>query len=71
MIYRTTRDIVIPAGTELLAPPIASSRWRKDHEAVLALGPDHCGYFSVDPEEGLASGWLEATDVAATIGGRG
>ena len=60
MIYQTTRDIVIPAGTELSAPPKHSTRWGDDFEAILPLGRDHCGCFSVDPQEGLASGLLEA-----------
>jgi hypothetical protein len=59
MKYITTRDIVIPAGTELSMPPLHSTRWAKDHDAVIALGNDHCGYFSVDPQEGVDSGWLE------------
>lgn len=59
MTYRTTRDIVIPAGTELAPPPTQSTRWRNDHEAVLGLGKDHCGYLSIDPQEGLDSGYLE------------
>lgn len=60
--YRLTRSITIPAGTELHEPPIASTRWGKDHEAVLAFGRDHCGYLSIDPAEGVESGFLEACE---------
>ena len=59
MIYRTTKDIVIPAGTELFTPPTASTRWRKDYDAPVELGRDHTGYFSVDVGEGMASGFVE------------
>lgn len=64
MTYITTRDIVIPAGTVLMEPPTHSSRWRSDYDAPVGLGKDHTGYFSVDPKEGLASGWLAAKDNA-------
>lgn len=60
MIYRTTRDIIIPAGTLLQPPPVASTRWKRDHEAVLADGPDNVLYMSVDPESGLETGLIEA-----------
>lgn len=59
MAYRTTRDIVIPAGTKLYPPPTASTRWKRDYDVPVALGNDHCGYLSMDPSEGLDSGWLE------------
>ena len=59
MKYRTTKDIVIPAGTVLCAPPTHSTRWRKDYDTPIALGADHCAYFSVDPKEGVESGWFE------------
>lgn len=59
--YRTTRDIIIPEGTILRPPPMRSTRWHKDHDAPVALGPDNTGYFSVDVEDALDSGWIEAT----------
>jgi len=62
MTYRTTRDIIIPAGTELDEPPTHSTRWKKDYDTPVALGNDHCGYFSVDISEGLESGWVEKVD---------
>lgn len=57
--YVTTRDIVIPAGTELGAPPTASTRWGSDHEAVVALDRDHTCYLSMDVAEGLEAGAIE------------
>lgn len=57
--YRTTADIVIPAGTILMAPPVASTRWRKDWEAVVGHGPDHCSHWSIDIEQGLEAGVIE------------
>lgn len=60
--YRTTRDIVIPAGTAIEAPPTRSSRWGTDHEGVVGLGPDHAGYFSMNIAEGVASGAVEVAD---------
>lgn len=57
--YRTTRDLVIPAGTELGSPPVASTRWGKDYEAVIGIDRDHSGYFSMDLKEGLGAGFIE------------
>ena len=57
--YRTTVDIVIPAGTVLLPPPVASTRWRKDYEAVVGHGADHCSHWSIDIEQGLEAGVVE------------
>ena len=61
MSYRTTRDILIPAGTVLFEPPVASSRWGKNHEAVVGLGRDHTAYLSLDVEDCLSSGFIEET----------
>lgn len=60
--YRTTRDIVIPAGTILAEPPTQSSRWGSDHEAVVGLGRDHSGYFSVDVADAAESGFIEPVE---------
>jgi hypothetical protein len=57
--YITTKDIIIPAGTELFAPPKHSTRWANDYDAPVALGKDHCGYFSVDVASGIKAGWVE------------
>ena len=57
--YHTTKDIIIPAGTVLSPPPTDSTRWRSDYDAPVALGKDHCGYFSVDIAEGIDAGWIE------------
>lgn len=55
----TTRAIVIPKGTELLAPPAASTRWGKDYEAPVAITPDHTAYLSIDIGEAFESGLVE------------
>lgn len=55
----TTKDIIIPAGTELHVGPVASTRWGKDREAIVALGEHHVGYFSIDPHEAIDSGFAE------------
>jgi hypothetical protein len=57
--YITTKDIIIPAGTILAAPPTHSTRWANDYDAPVALGRDHCGYFSVDIAEGIEAGFIE------------
>ncbi|RDC59784.1 hypothetical protein HME9302_00979 [Alteripontixanthobacter maritimus] len=62
MIYVTTRDIVIAAGTALKAPPVASTRWGKDYKAVIADGRDNTVYFTADVHEALASGLLRKAD---------
>ena len=59
-LYRTTKDIIIPAGTVLSPPPMTSTRWGRNHEAVIALGSDHAGYLSVDAKDAVASGFIEA-----------
>lgn len=56
MAYVTTRDIIIPAGTELTAPPVRSTRWGKDYEALIADGKDNTIYLTADIREALASG---------------
>lgn len=58
-VYRTTKDIIIPAGTELQAPPKHSSAWASNYDAPVALGKDHTGYFNVDIAEGIEAGWVE------------
>lgn len=62
MKYRTTKDIVIPTGTEFESPPAYSSRWGADFEAVIGLDKDHTAYLALDPEEGLKSGFLEEAE---------
>lgn len=57
--YRTTADIVIPAGTILMSPPVASTRWGRDWEAVVGHGRDHCSTWSIDIEQGLEAGVIE------------
>jgi hypothetical protein len=54
--YRTTRDIVIPAGTEIGAPPTSSSRWKSDWEGCVALDSDHTGNFTLSLEDGIELG---------------
>lgn len=56
--YYTTKDIIIPAGTVLNPPPTDSTRWRNDYDAPIALGKDHCGYFSVDIPKGIGSSFI-------------
>lgn len=58
-IYVTTRDVVIPAGTEFFPPPTASSRWGKDHEAIVGIDRDHTAYLSMDMSEALEAGIIE------------
>lgn len=62
MRYKTTRDIIIPAGTELSAPPTASTRWGRDFEAIIADGKDNSVYLTANISEGLASGLIETEE---------
>lgn len=57
--YHTIKDIIIPAGTRLHAPPKHSSAWAHNYDAPIALGKDYSGYFSVDIKEGIEAGWVE------------
>ena len=52
----TTRDIVIPAGSEIISPPSNSTRWGKDHEIIVEVDKDHTGYFTIDLEEAQEAG---------------
>lgn len=61
-MIRTTRDIIVPAGTELFEPPAHSTRWGKDLEAVIGIDRDHTVYLSIDPEDGFSTGLLEASE---------
>ena len=63
--YRTKRDIVIPAGTVLEPPPISSTRYGSDFEAVIGIGKDHTSYWSMNVVEGLNAGILEPVGGAA------
>ena len=57
--YRTTRDVVIPAGTLIMAPPTKSSRWGSDWESTVELDRNHTGYFSLNLEEAVSIGLVE------------
>jgi hypothetical protein len=67
-IYVLTRDLVIPAGTVIDTPPIQSTRWGSDFEAIIGVGRDHSGYFSMDIDEALDSGLVIK---AASVGRSG
>ena len=56
MMHITTKDIVIPAGTRIHQPPNASTRWGRDHEAVVHLHTDQAGYLSMDLDEAISLG---------------
>jgi len=60
MKYYLKQDLVIPAGTEITVPPTASSRWGKDHEAVVHLHKDLAGYLSMDIREATFLGIVRA-----------
>lgn len=61
-MIRTTRDIIIPAGTELVSPPLSSTRWGKDYEAIIGIDTDHTCYLTMDLDEGYESGIIEEVD---------
>jgi hypothetical protein len=54
--YVTTQDILIPAGTEVGAPPQRSSRWGEDYEAVVGHGRDHTSYWTVNLDDAIELG---------------
>lgn len=56
--FTTTRDIVIPAGSQFHTPPTHSSRWGKDYEIIVGVGADFSGYFSMDLQAARESGLL-------------
>lgn len=57
--YRTTRDIVIPAGTVLLTASIEDGG-NKRRCAYVPLGPDFTATFLVQAHpDALASGFIE------------
>ena len=56
--YVTTHDIVIPAGTVLMAPPRESTRWRTDYEGIVGHGRDHVSYWTINIEDALGLGLI-------------
>lgn len=66
--YATTRDVVIPAGTLIQAPPTKSSRWGSDWEGAVGLDKDHTGYFSLNLKDAADIGLI--AEVAPSVGGR-
>jgi hypothetical protein len=54
--FATTRDVVIPAGTLIQAPPTKSSRWGHDWEGVVEIDRDRTGYFSLDLSDAINTG---------------
>jgi hypothetical protein len=57
--FTTTRDVVIPAGTLIQAPPSKSSRWGRDWEGVVELDRDHTGWFSLDLNDAIDTGLVQ------------
>lgn len=58
MTLRTTRDLVVPAGTEVLSPPSASTRWGKDYEVIVGVDDDHTAYLSLDLYDAIEIGFV-------------
>jgi hypothetical protein len=58
-MYRTTQDIVIPAGTEIIEGPTMSRYFTPHGEAVLGHGPDMTSHWRMDLEEALEAGLVE------------
>ena len=57
---KTTQDIIIPAGTELLPSP---SQRKGYVEAIIGFGPDFTGYLVIQPHpDALASGYFAEDD---------
>lgn len=54
--YVTTRDIVIPAGTEVGLGPTASTYYTEHGEIIIGFTKDTTGTLRFDLEEGLVNG---------------
>lgn len=63
---KTTRDIIIPAGTILHPSPNERKGYQ---EAVIAFGPDFTGYLVVQPHaDAFASGYFKRDTKADSDG---
>ncbi|AGC36209.1 hypothetical protein B7L88_gp079 [Rhizobium phage RHEph10] len=61
-VYRTTKDIVIPAGTEVGLGPV-TSRYLTDHgEVIIGFDKDTTGSLRFDLEEALQLGLIEKAE---------
>ncbi|MBX4911348.1 hypothetical protein HJA82_28980 [Rhizobium bangladeshense] len=59
-LYRTTRDIVIPAGTEVGLGPKASRYFTEHGDICIGFDKDTTGNLRFDLEEALQIGLIEA-----------
>jgi hypothetical protein len=62
MGYRTTRDIVIPAGTEVGIGPVVSRYLTEHGEVIIGFDKDTTGSLRFDMEEAVQLGLVEAVD---------
>lgn len=56
--YKTTRDIVIPAGTDIDLGPWRIVRAVDFGEAIIAFGNDSCASFAMPLDEMLEQGLI-------------
>lgn len=63
--YRTTKDIVIPAGTEISKEPPRTSKYATERATVLIeVTPDVTAEWHMDLEEAIMEGIVEPIDPA-------
>lgn len=63
MKYRTAKDIVIPAGTEVAGEPPHGSNFFTDRASVLiAVTKDVTAEWSMDLEEAIETGLVEGVE---------
>ena len=59
--YVTTRDILIPAGTEVTEGPVAISRGVAFASALIAVSKDSTAEWTMPLEEAIDAGLVRAT----------
>lgn len=57
--YVTTRDIVIPAGTELDPAPTKTERFTPHVEAILGVTKDTTAYWTMDLSDAIDAGLVK------------
>ncbi|TDW20421.1 hypothetical protein EV128_12551 [Rhizobium azibense] len=60
--YRTTKEIIIPAGTEVGPGPAKSEYFTEHGEIIIGFDKDTTGHLRFDMEEAVQLGLIEVAE---------